>query len=127
MYYDYRKKQCEKEDDTQKDEYTFERSVDLRSARVALTAGNNGRYELYYQLIETFRIPDSLLEKDNAGQIGGSCYSLMILEYIGGVCEDSSFAYDVTDEKGKALEIFELLVNETVTPCTLTDILEDIL
>ncbi|MBQ7500944.1 MAG: hypothetical protein IJT91_08625 [Clostridia bacterium] len=117
----------ETEEDKQTSAYTFERSKDLRSALVRLTDENGKRFELLYHLIETERLPESGLWLDNAGRITASCYSVLILEYTGGECEDSSFAFDITDEKEKAFELFELLVNETVTPCTLNDVLEDIL
>ena len=44
-----------------------------------------------------------------------------------GDCVDSNFVYDITRLKTKAESIFKLLYENTVTPCTLNDVLEDIL
>ena len=116
-----------KEGDKREEETVYERSCDQWSARITLTVENGGTYDLYYELLKTERFSEDHLIKDNNGAAEMSCYSVMIFEYVGGVCEDSSFAFDITDEKEKALEIFGMLVDETVTPCTLMNVLEDIL
>ena len=103
------------------------RQVDLISAQIGVTAENGERFELYYQLMESVRCPADNLTADNGSKAGDICYSVMISEYCGGVCRDSSLAYDITDEKEKAFGLFRTLVNGTVTPCTLFYVLEDIL
>lgn len=40
---------------------------------------------------------------------------------------EEAWAYDITSLHSRAVEIFRLIVGGTVTPCTLTDILEDLL
>ncbi|MBQ2727081.1 MAG: hypothetical protein IJF78_15360 [Clostridia bacterium] len=40
---------------------------------------------------------------------------------------EEAWAYDITSLHPRAVEIYRLIVSGTVTPCTLTDILEDLL
>ncbi len=41
--------------------------------------------------------------------------------------EETAFAYDVSRQRGRALRLFELVSRGLVTPCTLYDVLEDLL
>jgi len=40
---------------------------------------------------------------------------------------DTASAYDITRIRNKALDLFHLLMENAVTPCTLTDVLTDLL
>lgn len=44
-----------------------------------------------------------------------------------GTYSDEASAWDITRDRVRAEELFDLLVRNTVTPCTLRDILSDIL
>ncbi len=74
-----------------------------------------GEVELTYVLTETHGI----------GAFG-SVYSVTVSIRKGSYVEEQT-AYDVSRKKEKAVEIFELLYRNTVTPCTLIDVLTDIL
>ena len=54
-------------------------------------------------------------------------YSLSITEYAGMLDYESVFVFDVTRIRERALEIARLMCENTVTPCTVYDILDDIL
>lgn len=51
------------------------------------------------------------------------------LEVVSDYSELSDYctAFDVTSESSRAIELFDTVCNNLVTPCTLCDILEDIL
>ncbi len=57
---------------------------------------------------------------------GGDAYSLKV-SAISDNDDYCRLAFDVTRDGGLAREIFSLLVRSAVTPCTLFDVLEDIL
>ncbi len=56
----------------------------------------------------------------------GTVFSVTV-SAIKGTYSDEKNAYDITRNKRRAGKIFDLLVRNTVTPCTLIDVLEDIL
>lgn len=57
---------------------------------------------------------------------GRFVYSLSVKLLSSGTSE-SSFVYDITRTRSRADELFTIICEGTVTPCTLSDILEDIL
>lgn len=57
---------------------------------------------------------------------GRFVYSLSVQLSSNGKSE-SSFVYDITRTRSRADELFTIICEGTVTPCTLSDILEDIL
>ena len=61
-------------------------------------------------------------KKSNGRYIYSVCITLSTAEETG-----SNFVFDITRKRSRADEIFNLICEGTVTPCTLTDILEDIL
>ena len=72
-----------------------------------------------------FLICYSLTEREGKGEFG-SIYSVTV-SVKKGLYSDEKTAYDITRELGRAEELFQLLVRNTVMPCTLLEILEDIL
>lgn len=57
---------------------------------------------------------------------GRYVYSVEISIFDGDNTE-SNFVFDISRLKGRAKDIFDLLYENCVTPCTLKDVLEDIL
>jgi len=74
---------------------------------------------------EGFEITYSLFERRGEGEFG-TVFSVTVSIEKGGVREEKT-AFDITRRKNKACGIFELLVRNTVTPCTLCEVLSDIL
>lgn len=57
---------------------------------------------------------------------GRDIYSVEIVSELNGTV-DYKFAFDITSSFDRSKEIFTLLFKNTVTPCTLFDVLENIL
>lgn len=53
-------------------------------------------------------------------------YSITIRKETASGTEETC-AYDISSIRRRAVELFHLVVSGTVTPCTLTDIIEDLL
>ena len=75
--------------------------------------------------VEEFDLVYSLF-KSKKRSLGRYVYSIEISVSDGNNVE-SNFVYDVTRLKKRAETIFHLLCENAVTPCTLCDVLEDIL
>ena len=54
-------------------------------------------------------------------------YSLLVVGYCGGEVQESVFVYDITRTDERAGEIAELLCRNRVTPCTVYEVLDDVL
>lgn len=77
-----------------------------------------GEITLFYRLI---RSTDCMCESKHR-----NVYSLFISERRGNRCEQN-IAFDITRDEKRATDLFYLLSENDVTPCTLTDVLEYIL
>ncbi len=54
-------------------------------------------------------------------------YSLLVVGYCGGEAQETTFVYDITRTYERAGEIAELLCRNRVTPCTVYEVLDDVL
>jgi hypothetical protein len=70
---------------------------------------NEEKYELMYKVFQH-----------------GNTYSLLVIMTESHGLSDSVFLYDITRDESTACEIVEILSSNAVTPCTVTDILEDL-
>ena len=66
-----------------------------------------------------------LWESRGSGEFG-TIYSVTVSSTKDS-CSHEKTAYDITRNRVRALSLFDLLVRNTVTPCTILDVLEDIL
>lgn len=73
------------------------------------------------EMLLTYRLFRSLRRSS-----GRFVYSISVQLSSNGKSE-SSFVYDITRTRSRADELFTIICNGTVTPCTMSDILEDIL
>ena len=79
-----------------------------------------GKYYLQYIIIES---KDYTASSEEVKRV----YSLLLVK--SGEVDDteSVFVYDVARSYNRAYEILSVLKNNTVTPCTVTEVLDDIL
>ncbi len=73
------------------------------------------------EMLLTYRLFRSLRRSS-----GRFVYSISV-QLSSNVTSESSFVYDITRTRSRAEELFTIIYEGTVTPCTLSDILEDIL
>ncbi|MBR4880491.1 MAG: hypothetical protein IKU19_01070 [Clostridia bacterium] len=61
------------------------------------------------------------------GEFHCDVYSLLVVKTEGTEGNESVFVYDISRTRERALEISRLLCENTVTPCTVYEVLDDIL
>ncbi len=71
----------------------------------------------------TFCTEDSRLSDEDLNKV----YSLLVIKTDGTYENDSVLVYDISRSRDRALEIARVMRDNTVTPCTVRDILDDIL
>ena len=76
--------------------------------------------DLQYVIIRTAdtRLSDPVLNK---------VYSLLVIKTDDTYGNESVFVYDIARTAGRAREIARIMCTNTVTPCTVTEVLDDIL
>ncbi len=85
--------------------------------RVSITVPD-GRRSLQYTLLS---------DAPESGIPGGTLYGIRITLYDGaGVLLDEAEVCGMTTDRGAAVRLLDLLIRNTVTPCALQDVLEDL-
>lgn len=68
-----------------------------------------------------------LLTGNEYGRNGRKVYSILCTKTVNGMIEDSEYVYDVAETREEAEKVFTALYKNTVTPCCMLEIVEDLL
>lgn len=69
---------------------------------------------------------DYILHETRIHEEERKSYSISVHKQTPASCEDA-FAPDISSIRSRAVDLFNLIVSGTVTPCTLLEVLEDLL
>lgn len=67
------------------------------------------------------------LLKGMSAETGNSVYSILCVEYDGDTLTDSEFIFDITSDAAAAERIYNIILRNTVTPCCLFDVFDNVL
>ena len=67
------------------------------------------------------------LLKGSSRDTGDDVYSILCVEYEGDTVTDSEFVFDISSNAADAQRIYDILCRNTVTPCSLFDVLDNVL
>lgn len=67
------------------------------------------------------------LLKGMSRETGEEVYSILCTETENGIITDSEFVFDVSSKSSQAEYIYSVLCRNTVTPCTLFDVLDNVI
>ena len=67
------------------------------------------------------------LLKGTSRDTGSDVFSILCAEYDGSILTDSEFIFDITSNDADAVRIYDIIYRNTVTPCCLFDVLDNVL
>ena len=67
------------------------------------------------------------LLKGTSRDAGSDVFSILCVEYDGDTVTDSEFVFDISSNAANAVRIYDILYRNTVTPCCLFDVLDNVL